>query len=113
MGCVITKEEEPQVKPHDDKRSSKWPTVRKHYLENNPACAVCGGCIKLEVHHVRPFHLHPGLELDPLNLITLCESGRHGINCHLFIGHLGSYKSYNVSVKQDAYKWHDRMKSRP
>jgi len=66
---------------------------------------VCGGKEKLEVHHLQPFHIKPDLELDPNNLITLCESKNHGINCHLFIGHLGNYKSINDTAQQDAFFW--------
>ena len=94
-------------------RSSKWPKVRKDFLAKNPACAVCGGKKKLNVHHMRPFHLHPDLELDPANLITLCEDDDNGINCHLAIGHLGSFKSFNESVIEDAKVWSDKIKSRP
>ena len=56
------------------KRSNQWPTARKAHLELYPACAVCGGSVDIQVHHIRPFHLHPDLELDPGNLVTLCES---------------------------------------
>lgn len=94
-------------------RSSKWPSVRKKHLESNPACAVCGGTEKVEVHHVRPFHLHPELELDLSNLVTLCESGKGGMNCHLAIGHLGSFKSFNADIETDAATWSAKIKARP
>src|SRR5512135_3581631 len=86
--------------PHGMKRSNKWPKVRAAHLAKHPACEVCGGNEKLEVHHKRPFHLHPDLELDPKNLITLCESKHGGVNCHLFVGHLGNFKSFNADVKR-------------
>jgi len=95
------------------KRSSRWPTIRKHHLTLNPACAVCGGTEKLEVHHIRPFHLHPELELDPNNLVTLCEANKGGVNCHLFTGHLGNFKSFNVDVVADAARWSDKISHRP
>lgn len=94
-------------------RSSKWPTVRKAHLAENPTCAVCGGSEKLEVHHVRPFHLHPDLELDRRNLLTLCESGRGGLTCHLAIGHLGDYKSYNIDARIDSMTWQQKIITRP
>ena len=84
------------------KRSGKWPTVRKAYLEVHGECAACGSKHLLEVHHMMPFHLKPELELDPNNFITLCESGDHGINCHLAIGHLGNFKNFNPDVIRDA-----------
>lgn len=83
-------------------RSSKWVTVRKQFLLKNPTCAACGGSQKLEAHHIKPFHLHPELELEESNLITLCESGRFGLNCHLLIGHNGNFRKINADVKQDA-----------
>ena len=82
------------------KRSGKWPEVRATHLKEEPKCAWCGGTAKLEVHHMLPFHLDPTKELDPNNLITLCEVA--GSNCHFDIGHGGSsWKDYNPNVKQD------------
>jgi len=94
-------------------RSSKWPTVRKHHLIANPTCAVCGGTEVLEVHHIEPFHLNPELELDPTNLITLCESKKNGVTCHLFFGHCGNYKSFNKNVEEDAKAWKEKLDNRP
>lgn len=83
-------------------RSKHWPKARAQHLSVNPKCAGCGGTHKLEVHHKMPFHLDPLFELDPTNLVTLCEAKKNGINCHLLIGHLGSFKSYNKDVVADA-----------
>ncbi len=94
-------------------RSGHWPTVRKHHLERHPVCEVCGGSAKLEVHHIRPFHLHPDLELSPANLVTLCEANKDGVNCHLLFGHLGNFKSFNVAVLADAAQWSEKIKARP
>jgi 5-methylcytosine-specific restriction protein A len=91
------------------KRSSKWPTVRKNHLKKFPTCAVCGGTEKLEVHHVKPFHESPELELDPNNLVTLCESKSKGIVCHLFVGHLGHYQKINPTAVQDAAYWFKKL----
>jgi 5-methylcytosine-specific restriction enzyme A len=94
-------------------RSSKWPTVRKKHLLKNPACSVCGGQKSLEVHHIVPFNIDPSRELDPKNLITLCESKTNGVSCHLFFGHLGNYKSYNARVESDAKAWSGKLRKRP
>ena len=94
-------------------RSGHWSTVRKQHLVLHPVCELCGGSEDLEVHHVRPFHLHPDLELDPDNLITLCEAKKDGVNCHLFAGHLGNFRSFNVDVRADASEWHNKIKTRP
>jgi 5-methylcytosine-specific restriction protein A len=99
--------------PLSAKRSSKWPAARARHIKANPVCAVCGGAKKLEVHHVKPFHLHPELELDPNNFVTLCESKSFGVVCHLFCGHLGSYKTFNVDVKADAAVWKTKLATRP
>jgi hypothetical protein len=81
------------------KRSSKWPTVRDGFLKSHPSCASCGSCKLLQVHHIQPFHLHPLLELEPDNLITLCMSKAE---CHLHIGHGNNWKAWNPDVQADA-----------
>jgi hypothetical protein len=99
--------------PLSAKRSSHWPTVRKQHLALHPVCERCGGSEKLEVHHVKPFNVHPELELSPVNLVTLCESNKGGVNCHLAWGHLGNYKSWNVNVIEDAQAWREKIANRP
>jgi 5-methylcytosine-specific restriction endonuclease McrA len=85
------------------KRSSQWPKIRKQFLDQNSWCAACGWTENLEVHHIKPFHLEPSLELDLGNLITLCD--KSGIeNCHIKVGHLGNFKKENPSVREDAAK---------
>ena len=79
-------------------RSGKWPRVERAWLAVHPTCAACGGKEQVSVHHKRPFHLHPELELDAANLISLCE--RHC--CHLMIGHSGDWHAYNSHVEDDA-----------
>lgn len=93
-------------------RSPKWPSVRKAWLKIHPACAACGTTTNLEVHHIAPFFLRPDLELNPNgdNLITLCETGG---NCHLFVGHLKNFKSFNSTVREDAKIVLKKIKSRP
>lgn len=94
-------------------RSPQWSRVRAEHLKKYPACAVCGETKKnIEVHHKFPYHLDPSKELDPNNLITLCESKNNGIVCHRAIGHLGDYKSFNPEVEMDAQKWYTKIKNR-
>jgi hypothetical protein len=100
-------------KNHGACRSSRWPSVRKAFLLKNPFCLVCEGNKKLEVHHIKPFHLTPNLELDPTNLITLCENNKDGVNCHLLFGHLGNFKSLNVNVVGDSKNWREKIRLRP
>jgi len=93
------------------KRSPKWPAFRAKYLKGK-TCAVCGKKVKLELHHIKPFHLHPELELDPTNMLPLCESENSGVNCHLFIGHLGNFKTINPSSVTDAENWNKKLSIR-
>jgi len=91
-------------------RSTKWENVRKSHLKAFPVCAACGCDYQLQVHHIVPFHIDKSLELEPTNLITLCEgSGEH--QCHLNIGHLGNFKNYNPQVIEDAKKFLERIKN--
>lgn len=83
------------------RRSSEWSEVRKAFLAKNYICAVCGGSVKLEVHHKKSYTTYPELELDPSNLIVLCESKSFGINCHEDIGHSGNYRFENTNVERD------------
>ncbi|MBA2395815.1 MAG: HNH endonuclease [Ktedonobacteraceae bacterium] len=86
---------------HGHQRSPLWPGVADAHLLREPSCVVCGYRGRhVQVHHVKPFHLHPNLELDPNNLITLCEAG--GREHHLILGHLDSWQSYNEHVRADA-----------
>lgn len=89
-------------------RSPKWSSVRKKHLENNPTCAASGSNKKIEVHHKVPVHLNPELELDPSNLISLCDN-----TCHLIFGHLYHYKSYNKNVVEDCAVYLNKVKTRP
>lgn len=90
-------------------RSAEWPKVRKNHLQKYPYCSACGGTVKLEVHHIKPFHTNPELELNSDNLITLCESKSFGVVCHLLFGHLGSYKKINPEAKEDVVIWNNKL----
>ncbi len=90
-------------------RSKYWPRIRRKHLDLHPVCAVCGGDEKCEVHHIEPFNQNPSLECEMSNLITLCEKR----NCHLIFGHLGSYRSWNVNIVEDARKWYNKITNRP
>lgn len=89
-------------------RSGRWPRVRGSHLELFPRCAACGAIKGLDVHHKKPVHLFPDLELVPGNLITLCSE-----RCHFLIGHLLDWKSWNPEVDDDAARLLDRIRCRP
>jgi 5-methylcytosine-specific restriction protein A len=81
-------------------RSPEWHKVMEAHLKDHPACAACGGSERLNVHHMKPFHLDPSLELDPKNLITLCMGIEK--HCHLLVGHGDDFKAFNPDVAEDA-----------
>lgn len=81
-------------------RDNRWPGVRKLYLKDHPVCEACGKKDKLTVHHKHPFFLFPSDELNPENLITLCEGKI--MNCHFVFGHCFlTWKCYNPNVVED------------
>lgn len=80
-------------------RSIHWSTVEKHHLKSQPYCQACGSVVRLQVHHISPFHLHPEMELQDSNLITLCMDSNE---CHLLIGHLDNFKNSNCNVVNDS-----------
>ena len=92
-----------------EKRSGSWTQVRNEHVEKHPACEVCGRTTKVQVHHLIPFHVAPDLELEPDNLMTLCENKKNGINCHLLVGHLGNFRRFNVTAVEDATYWKQKL----
>lgn len=80
-------------------RDPKWPKVRVNFLLKQPYCRACGGIKYLQVHHKKPFHKFPTLELVESNLITLCESPGH--NCHYVFGHNLHWSGWNDHVEED------------
>ena len=82
-------------------RSNKWPAVRRQHLLEESKCQWCKSTSNLEVHHIAPFHLHPELELEDENLITLCEGSEE---CHLKQGHLGDWKNFNPKIRKQCIR---------
>lgn len=89
------------------KRDPSWPKVRNEYLKKNTRCASCGTTHGLEVHHIKPVHIFPDLELEENNLITLCSK-----KCHLLFGHLMNFKSWNPDVIEDCKKMYKKIENR-
>lgn len=83
-------------------RSPKWSKIRKEHLKNNPNCIACGRSKKVEVHHIIPVHKNPNLELDPSNLVTLCDDP-----CHIVFGHFMDYKFFNPDVIEMSKKYNE------
>lgn len=82
-------------------RSHEWPATRRRYLINHNSCEACGGTKLLQVHHKKPFHLFPELELDQTNLITLCQWNL----CHLYLGHGDHWDYYVPNVSELAQEY--------
>jgi 5-methylcytosine-specific restriction endonuclease McrA len=89
-------------------RSAKWSKIRKEHLSKNPSCFACGRSSKVEVHHIEPVHINPDKELDPDNLVTLCDSP-----CHIVFGHFLDYKSWNPRVIEDCMVYYKKYNNRP
>jgi hypothetical protein len=88
-------------------RSPKWRRLRNEHLKQHPECAVCGRTKNIVPHHIVPVHKDLTKELDPCNLITLCEG--ETFNCHLFFGHLGNWTKNNPTVVEDAIAWRNKL----
>lgn len=76
----------------EEARDPRWRAFRNK-LTKNSKCAICGTNKHLRLHHKKPFHLFPELELDEKNVVVLCESPSH--NCHFIFGHLMNWSMYN------------------
>ena len=93
-------------------RSPLWGKVRDKFIKEHPTCELCNGKTDLVAHHIKPYHLFPEEELNPSNLITLCEREKYGVNCHLLFGHFGNWKKYNINVRQDVKTWNSKINGR-
>jgi len=94
-------------------RSPKWEQFKKQFELTHPKiCAVCGRKNKNQLHHKLPFHISPENELNADNVMWLCEGLGTG-NHHLWWGHLGNFKSWNVNVTEDTSIWRDKISKRP
>ena len=75
-----------------------WQKCKREFYKRVPKeCACCGSKKKIEAHHIKPRHSFPELALTLSNLIALCKG------CHFKIGHLGSYFTYNATIKTVAF----------
>lgn len=88
-------------------RDGRWPALAKRHLAANPECVACGRRERCRPHHKVPVHVDRTRELDPANLITLCEGGDG--NCHLTFGHCGRWDAYNEDVQADALLYRTRV----
>lgn len=93
-------------------RSPHWRKVRDAHLRKQPLCQLCGGDKNLNVHHIIPFHIDPSRELDPTNLITLCNGSSSTISCHIRFGHFDNFRTkWNPNVVKDVALWRARFEA--
>lgn len=104
---VATSADDEEFRAFGVARSPKWPAERDRWLKDHPQCACCQERSDLEVHHKVPVHVDPSQELRRFNLLTLCR------RCHLFVGHLARWSSWNQNVETDAAIWLAKIRNRP
>lgn len=104
-----------QVPPRPPQRvqSRRWRSIAARHLREYPACAACGSTSRVRPHHVIPVSVDPSRQYDHSNLLSLCESYTHGVNCHLFFGHGGQWDTYNPNAIADAFSWRAARTIRP
>jgi hypothetical protein len=107
--CIVSLGAEPPRSPH-------WPAVERAFKAAHPVCECCGkglpDGISIQVHHCIPFDYcvqlgRPDLELDPRNLVALCETtkGHPADNHHLLLGHANNFRAANLDVREDCAKF--------
>ncbi len=84
-------------------RSGEWRAVRNAQLSTHPICEACGKNAQI-AHHIIPFVIDRTKELDPKNIISLCNA------CHFFLAHLKNFKHYNPEIQLDAKLYRSRIK---
>ena len=84
------------------RRSPEWDDLRGDFLSLCPYCDACGSQENLQVHHIIPFNTRPELELSYTNLMALCMGPNE---CHLKLGHGGSFRCFNPNVIKDAREY--------
>lgn len=89
-------------------RDKRWAKESKQYLADNPHCVVCGTSDYCVVHHLKPFHLFPELEMCPMYWRTVCETPSH--NDHFAVGHLFNWTNYNESFDDLSKRFRDLLR---
>ena len=85
-------------------RSPAWAKLSKKLISAQPYCSACGTKTNLEVHHLKPFHLFPELELVEENCIVLCRDH------HFFLGHACNWDNYVINCKDISSVWLNTVK---
>ena len=104
-----------EAEAHGVVRSSEVTEAQYNFLKTAEICACCGRDKKhvtLEAHHKIPFHIlfligRNELACEPRIFVPLCENTAKtkSNDCHITIGHLQSFQSYNPKVDEDCKKY--------
>ena len=95
MGFVQSIKDWHRGTPKPKPRNPSWDKLASSVVKRSGRCAACGSKSKLEVHHKKPFHLYPELEMIETNLMVLCRV------CHYLFGHFCDWKAWNPHVDLD------------
>lgn len=96
----------PPAHPWALPRSPRWPALSRAHLAAHPRCEACGAAAGVVAHHVVPVHIDRARELDPANLVSMCNP--HG--CHLYLAHCGRWDWYSPEVR-DLCRWLQRLRA--
>ena len=79
----------------------------REYKRLHPYCEISGRKDRVEPHHKTPVSKAPELAADPTNFISLTRE------LHFWVGHNGSWLSFNSDVEMDSLKLKLKIQSRP
>lgn len=93
-------------------RHPDWPKKSRAWMAaGHGVCEVCGSKATV-VHHLWPFHFYPELEMEEWNWHAVCEGEGRSLNCHLTIGHSGTFRAFNPNFVVDAALMRQRIAER-
>jgi len=87
-------------------RHKDWSRESKLFMKSFRFCVCCGNKTQV-VHHVFPVHAYPDLEMEKSHWRAVCH------RCHLLVGHLNLFASWNVKFDEDASLIRSRILTRP
>lgn len=79
-------------------RGSQWDVTRRKIRERNPACALCGTPVKLDVHHIIPFRLTRDNSIE--NLVPLCRKHHRKIEARFL-----RTESLQPNLRDSLHEW--------
>jgi hypothetical protein len=83
----------PQLAPVDSPMPADLERKMAKWLIGKP-CAVCGGTVKVQAHHLYPRHIWPQLMYREEFWYPLCRANKT-LDCHCDIGHGGNMSGFN------------------